>query len=409
MKTKHFLTLIILFALVFNSCDKDDDEKKDINGGVVLTSQIVSVQNISQPLLKEEYSGIFQGKPIKLSKSLDNKLYFLVPSDALIGTHVMTIPELDNTTVNYIVQQTVLDGTPENVIADFNTSLDTFSNSLDASPEAADVNEAIENFKQIFDNSSEVDKATMATLYQANKNAFDKLILEDFETPPGRMIDVVKFNIRKNFLATAVLTVGLGLAYYSTDPGTKIMGLTLFAAGAYKARQFYLNIAEEGTYTLLLEMDGQEGLNDRNANSAITFEDNASKVISFNTKDRNVIAGDAAGAQNELAVFFATYTKYNSCVSTVNEVIAWVNINVPFASFSSIPLQELPENGTTEINGVNSQVLKSIKFSTLNPNISLVSYVLQNDGQIAVKIKINGAPTTNPIETFYILHIQRRI
>lgn len=399
MRKSYFLTVIVLFSLVFNSCNTEDNEAKDINGGLVYTSQVVVVSP-KHTLLKDEYMGVFQGETVKMSRSLDDKLYFMVPTDAIIGSHDLVIPELDNTIVHYTIQKTVLEGTPEEVISGFNTNLDSFSQTMNGNPEAAQVNQAIDSFRQVFDNSDTSQKAEMATIYQANKAMLDELILKDYNLPPTRLIDNVRLNIRKNFAATAVLTIGLGLAYYSTDPGTKTFGLVVFAAGAYKAREIYLRIASESSYTLFLEMDGVDGENNRNPQTGIAFVDSESKIVGFNTKDRNIISSDGATAQGELGVFFGTYKKYNDCVSTVNEVITWVNANVMFANFSQIPLQELPETGSIVPNAVTAEMLANIKLSTLNPNITLVSYVLQSDGQIAIKIKKNNPAAADPIETF---------
>jgi len=403
---KNYPKLVIAFiAIVFVlSCSKDDDTKAPINqtGGEVFRSQIVTVDFPNTELTENEYTGTLDGAEIILTKSEENKLLFIVPYTAELGVQDLVIPNLGNATIHYEVKETVLLQTPEATMGDFIANLDTFSETLGTSTEDLGVQKILDNFDAVYEHATDDEKKQMAVLYQANKATFDDIILNDFSSISGRNPepgDVV--TLAKHSYAVYVMAAGAIVALVEPTGTGKVLGLALVGVGAYKARAYFIPLLEAKLNTITIAANTILGTNERSANAAtLSFEHDVTKTVSFNVMERGLTTADASKTEETIVSFFKDYNKYNYYINKINTVIAWVNTNVPFVDFDLIALEQLPATSPQVSTPVTAAIFDKITFSVSDSNITLVTSTLSDNGQLDLKFKINGTPTTVPVESF---------
>jgi hypothetical protein len=399
-----FIGLLIVAFIFAIACSKDEGSTvtEAIEGGAVFRSQVVTIDLGSTEVSDQAYDGTIAGIDVSLTKTEGNKLIFMVPFEATLGMHDLEIPSLGQT-VRYEVKNTVLAGTADEVMDSFTTNLDAFAVTLDDSPAAVNTQNSINSFHAVYDNASAADKTRMATLYQANKVTFDNIILNDFSSITGRNANVTNDDIvllAKHSYAVYIMAAGALVAIYAPEPVEKALGLAITAAGAYKAYQFFVLIAEDNLNTVTFSADNIMGVNNRSANNAaITFEHNIDKTIGLNSLNRKLITSDSSKTESEVVAFFTVYNKYNYLINLVNDAILWVNDHVMFADFSLIPLEQLPGSSAQVSTTVDAGTFSDINFSLNHPNLSLVSSTLQSNGQLKMKVKIVGTPSSFPIQS----------
>lgn len=399
---KKLRLLVTIVLLIIVSCSKEDATKDPVavTGGEAFRSQIMTVELPNSTLSENEYQGTLDGVAVTLTKSDDNKLLFLVPYSTTTGVHTLTIPAFNNVTISYDVKNTVLSETPGVTMIPLFTNWDTFSQTLDSSPEGISTNNSIANFKEVFDKASLADKTKIAILYKANKSLFDNIILNNYSNVTGRLTanDIVL--LAKHSHAVWVMAAGALVTIYAPEPIEKAFGIAITAAGAYKAYKFFGQLTDEELNCIFLEVGGLLGVNNKVAASVLSFDDNITTTINLNTKDRKLIASDISKTQTTLVEFFKIHNTYNYYIGKINGIVQWVNSNVLFANFDILPLEILPESSSQISNAVNSDVFENIQFSISHPNLQLVSSTLQSDGQLSLKIKIIGTPASLPVESF---------
>ncbi|RTY92469.1 hypothetical protein [Flavobacterium sp. GT3R68] len=398
---KKIFLLLLAFVLIL-SCSADDAANSiDQNGGEIFRSQVVTVTMSSVTLLDNEYQGTLDGAAITLTKSEDSKLLFLVPYATTIGLHDLVIPSLDNATIHYDVKNTVLSETPEVTMAPFLANLNTFSQTLDASPEAAAVQHTIDSFNAVFTNASAEDKTTMAILYKSNNAIFNDLILNDFSSVTDRTIDpndVV--TLAKHSAAVYLMAAGAIVAIAEPTKIGVVVGGVLVAVGAYKARAYFLVLLERKLNCINLSLNGLFGNNDRNATAtALTFQNQVSSIIPFNTVDRGLIAADSGKTQPGAVSFFKVYNRYNYFVNKLNSIIIWVNNNIAFADFRTIPTEQLAVTNPLVNTQAGITSFSHFTFSVNHPDLVLQS-VYPINGSLDIKINFVNTPATVPVESF---------
>lgn len=396
------ILLLTLGLLIIASCSKEESSKDPVNqkGGDISRSQIVTVNLPNITLSENEYQATLDGVAVTLIKSEHDKLMFLLPYSTTLGSHTLTISALNNTTITYNVIDTVLSGAPEEIMSGLITNLDSFSTSLDATPESINVQNSIANFKKVYDNSTLADKTKMAILYKANKALFDNIILNDYSSITGRLQPGDVVNLAKHSYAVWVMAGGALVTIFAPDPAEKLLGVAVTAVGAKKAIAFFNKLTDEELESMGIEIGGLDGLNNKMASTSLTFQDNIEKTISLNSKDRSLIQSDEYKTQPAAVSFFEVYKSYNYYTKKINEIIEWINSNVLLANFSLIPLETLPATSNVVKNSIDSETYKKINFAISDGNLTLVSAALQNSGQLKLKIKINGTPASFPIKSF---------
>lgn len=402
-KIYKIVFLIIVSTFYFLSCSKEDEDSSVIiEGDEVYQSQFVKVTLPNTNLSQDEYQAKFDGVDVILSKIKDNELLFLVPNNSSLGLKELIIPSLNNTTIHYVVKEAVLSKSPEEIMDSFFTNLNTFSQTLNDTQEATSVQNALNSFDAIFDNASLEERKKMAVLYQSNKVLFDDIILNNFSSVSGRNVEPSDIQLlAKHSMAVYVMAAGAIVAIVAPDAAGKALGVVLVAAGAYKAREYFLQVVTKKLNTLNCVVNGLVGLSNRSANETfLTFQSDIVSTVSLEAKVRGLITADATKNQSAVVSFFKDYNKYNYYINKVNSIITWVNNNILFADFNQISLEQLTSSSAEEIINIDSEEFSNFTFSVNHPNLQLVSSSIESDGQLNVKIKIIDTPISLPVESF---------
>jgi hypothetical protein len=386
---KFFVTLLVISVTI--SCSKDDSPETtpiDTNGGEIFTSQVVTVNLPNVELAQNEYQGTLGGTPVRLIKSGDHALLFSVPAGQN-GAGDLVIPAL-NVTVHYTTTPTVLEGTPDEVMTDFNINLAAFEATLDNSPEATDVQNTINSFNTYYSNADEATKAQIAETYQANKAAFDQIL----QPNAGRIIVAgTEIYITKHVTAVALLGVGVAAL------GSPVIGVAVVGVAAYKAYKANADAVEHVYSTIGATIGGWFGDNDRGVNlNGPTLQNDELEQISFTLRERKIIDSDTAKTDPLAVQYFNSIEQYNYYATEGNEVIDETN-NDEGTNFSDIPSEELPDTAQPIETEVTQEMLSNIQFSINDPNLLLVTANVSQEGMLNIRVKIMGTPSTYPVES----------
>ena len=385
-----FLLLITTFCVL--SCSKED-ENSSINqdGGEVFRSQVVVIELPGVNLNQNEYQALFGGQNITVSKSDEHKLFFLVPYSTTLGMQDLVISSLNDATIHYDVQDTVLSETVDVTMGSFFANLQTFSQNLDGSAEGIDAQNAVDSFNYYYDNATLEDKTEIAILYKANKIMFDKVL---------QNVDITSRAIDPNALCfgTAVIGIGASLVLLKAPTGaTQIAGVVLFGTSAYYAKKCGKPLWNEFVLAEFININGILGTNQRS--TFVTFTNDVNSTLSLNTVNRKLISSDASRTESTWVYFFPYFNLLNTGIAKANAVIQVVN-DLPFVNFPLIPQIQLPASSPEVSTTVNQEIFSKIQFSVNHSNLQLVSSSLQSDGQLNMKIKIVGASNVQTVESF---------
>jgi hypothetical protein len=390
---KIFTFLFITAMLA--ACSSDDsatpEQPGEPNGGEAFQAEIVTITMPEDQLSQMEYQGTINGVPVTLIKSEDGKLVFVMPPSLPAGTYDLVIPALDNTTITYTVQPTVLTGTAEETLTDFVAGLNAFAAILDNSQEGDALQQTIDSFNEYYSNAPAEEKTQMAIAYKANKALFDMLLSTD-NTGRG-IVESTRAYVNKHKLAVAVMAVGVGLVF---SPGYAVLGVAAIGVGAYKAYKANTEAHENVLTAIKVEVGGWFGSNDRNANTDdLVLEDGRSKTFSFNFGERQFIASDANKTEPIAVEYFEAVEKYNYYADKVNPVIDNTN-DVKGTNFSNIQDEIVPATSPEVSTQVTPELFENIDFSFNHPNVSLTSASVTAEGQLTLKVQITGNPSTLP-------------
>lgn len=397
MKKHYSRILFIVFAVVLVlSCSKSDNPATDNPvGGDAFRMQMVTINLPNTTLSATEYHGSVGSTTVNLIKSDDHKLLFMMPSSVALGNQDLVINDLNNLKITYNVKDVVLPDTADATISPFQNNLATFQATTLGNTQTQN---AITSYNQVYANASAADKTKMATLYYANKAVFDDIILNDFNSITGRSLQESIVLIHKHQAAVLTMAIGLALTLYGAEGIEKAAGIVLLSVGFYKAVGFGQQFATQTVNTIGLEIDNTLGTNNKNAtttnNTTVSLQNNVATSVPFNTKDRTVITADSNKTESGMALFFKYFNILNGYVSQVNPVIQWVNTNVPFANFSLLTQETVPNSSPTVTNAMDAATYQKLSFSITDPALTLQSVSLMGNGQLSLKVKIVGTQTT---------------
>jgi len=397
---KKFLLLIVTTTILLLSCSKDDDKAEaiDQNGGEAFRSQIVKI-NIEDKILSEnEYQGNLGETAITLSRSEDNKLTFLIPSDTELGPQDLKIPALGNAVIHYNIKETVLTETVEATIAPLFINFDTFALTLptSTSPEASNMQHNLDSFNTYYENASDADKLQIAIAYKANKTLIDEVILNDYSNVAGRFTNADKEILIKFFISVLSIDIGSMLAVNGGHPGVRALGIVIAGIATTSSINFYKQFIEVEVKEIGVTVSTLLGENNRNELiTELTFQDGANTILPISTSRRKLTAADANATQEMAVDFFSRRNTYNFLIGKVNTAIQYINSVNPFFTFGLIQLAQLPSSATSSQAVANQEVINKFKFTVNNPNLVLEYANFEANGQIKVKIKIVGTPA-NP-------------
>lgn len=391
-KMYQILFLMIVATFCVLSCSKEDENSSiNQNGGEVFRSQVVIIDLPGVDLDQNEYQALFGGQNITVSKSDEHKLFFLVPYSTTLGKHDLVISSLNDATIHYDVQDTMLSETVEVTMESFFANLQTFSQNLDSSPEAVDAQNSIDSFNNYYSNASLEDKTEIAILYKANKIMFDKVL---------QNIDITSRAIDSNALCLGKAVIGMGASIpllLAPTGATQIAGVVLFGTSAYYAKKCGKPLWNEFVLAEFININGILGTNQRN--TFVAFTNDVNSTLPLNTVNRKLISSDASRTESTWVYFFPYFNLLNANIAKVNTAIQEVN-DLPFVNFPLIPQIQLPASSPEVNTVVNQTIFSNIQFSVNHPNLQLVSSSLESDGQLNMKIKIIGTPTSLPVESF---------
>ncbi|ESU29085.1 hypothetical protein FLJC2902T_11230 [Flavobacterium limnosediminis JC2902] len=393
------MTFLMVIAMI--SCSKEDSTEQTApitqEGGAISGSQIVTVTFDNITLTQFEYQGTIGGIPVNLVQTGEHTLAFYLPNEVLTGAHDLIIPGLSNATVHYDISPTVLTGTADENVVDLFANLNTFAQTLGNDPQAVSAQNAINTLITHYNNASAAEKASIATLYKANKQLFDHLILTDFSDITGRnTVTETKIHINKHVAAIALVGVAaLGVA------ASPVLGCAILAVAGYKAVKANTEALEniyDKTSTIVSGWFSNKNHSSANRTPDIILTDNIAKELTFNIKERKLIASDASKTEPLAVQYFNSISLYNHIVAENNPVIAQTNTE-EHTDFDSLPQEALPASNPDVVSPVDDSFMENVQFSVNDPNVSIVTAALSSNGQLNLKLKLNGAPTTLPVRT----------
>lgn len=399
MKKKVFyLNIYAFIVLLFIGCSPDEsNNSSNPNGGNVYRYQIVTIDVPGIALNDNQYPASFGSFSVTVMKTDENKLSFGIPIDAPLGDTELIIPSLNNTTVRYNVLQPELEQSSEETFASFISLADAHFLSL----QEPSTNDGIaqNNYFQFKDylanNATEDEKEKIALYYYVNKVAIDSILQFDVNNPTGRF-DQTDILAIQAFCGAVLWTAGGGLGVvYFPEPSLKLVSTIVAGISFGGAIVLFDNLAQRKITVLGIKVDSFLGNNNRNAqNNTISLQDEVMSSLPLALASRELIDSDSNNTNSHIKRFFSSKSIYNNIINYVNEAIANLSSFISLSTFNSAILSQ---NSITTDENVTSEIMQDITFSITHPNLQLVNATLQSDGQLNVKVKIIGNPTSFPV------------
>ena len=396
-----FIFLITIVSIT--SCSNDDQGAIALNGGEVFRSQVVTINLPNTNLSLKEYEATLDGRAITLSRSEDHKLLFLMPEDADLGTHTLTIPKLNEATVTYDIKETVLEETPVKTLDPLFENIKIYNQTLTnaTTPEAFNMQKNITFFTNYYNNASDEEKTQLALAYKANKTQFDQIILNDYSNVEGRSNFKGETKLYKFLFAVAAVGTGSQLAVNGGVLEARALGVIVSLIGFNKAIDYYNQFVEIELKQIGLMIDSEEGINERSSlANGLSLQSDVMATYPISTLRRKLNSSDTKATQPLLISFFKSTDNYNYIVGKVNAAILYLNANNSFFQIDTFELATLPTSTSANLSIADQEIFNKMTFSVSHPNLKLISSSLESDGQLNLKIKIIGTPKTLPVESF---------
>jgi hypothetical protein len=408
-KITNFAFALLALCLTFVSCSKDDasgDEAITIDGGQVAQAQVTTVALPGADLSDNIFDATIGGAPIKVVASGDNTITFYTPTDLAPGNYDVVIPGL-NATVTVEVLPTQLTQSADETMSDFLSIINGYSQTLGTTPEAIKVQHSITAFNTFYASASAEQKNAFAVLYKANKTQFDDFFLN----PDGNRSIVGDFDVQKFTRNTkAVWQIALGAALVVTAPvlvtgalatvAVGVTGVLIAQAGCENAYSINEELVDEVYETISLKVGSWFGSNDRLSPLAqgISLKDNVVQVLPFDFVERHITSADANSTEPLAVEYFKDFNRYNQIVSQTNTLIGNLQ-NSPGIDYENVTAEQLPATSPQVNNPVSAEMFTNMTFSVNNPDLSIQQSSIAASGQLSLKIKIAGNPSTLPIQT----------
>lgn len=406
---------LVFFVIIIFGCTKDSSSESEVIEGVkVFRYQAVTVSLNNVTLNEEEYQGTFAGEQVILKKSLNNTLVFAISPNAPLGKADLIINSLNNTTIHYNVMDTVLTDTADKALAPFFGNLESYTLKI-VSPSIPEYDTSlgiIKAFKSFYADATSEQKEVIAKLYKANMMHFDLIVTSSINGYSGRFANspVTIASVSRGVFLAAVEGIVIGVAaiavsnFLIANPAlftaVKIVGAVITGVALGLAADNFKTFINAKCKTTKIKIASIIGINNRGVeNTAINFTDNLTKISPFSTYIRSVNMTDSSDKNNSISSFFSGYSLYNSTINTINQTINYINDNITLLDIANISVRSIPAISLEEEEEASQEIFNNISFTLNNPNLSLVSASLQSNGQLNIKIKIIGTPTTFPVES----------
>lgn len=414
MKKLLQLAGFVLFLVLNFSCSKDDAETNlasgGENGGQVSRYQIVTLNFQPGQLTSDTYMGTWNNTPITLAKA-DNQLFFYVSGETPLGSNQLVIPTLNNTKINYQVVEATLTQTPTETLQPLLDFQQAYGATLTVAPEDAIFLENHNLLTNFLSGLSDEDKIKAAKFYKANKAIFDPVYNTDYNLIQGRAgnqtqadFDFQRYRalINRHKFAVAVTVVAGVLA--ATPPYDLVeTGITVGVAlaGIYKSREIHGEIIDDVFRVVEIKLNNDLGINNRSASSGntihapLTLIDNQLITVPFSINAKNFSNADSNVQKEFVKIFFTAKNKLNSFIGKANEAITWIKNNSFFLrNLRTINTTDVPNTAPLSNFDTNTQIMQGFSFSINHPNLSLETARLSSTGQLDLKIKLVGNPST---------------
>ncbi|HRN97829.1 MAG TPA: hypothetical protein PLA69_00700 [Flavobacterium sp.] len=406
--------LLVFVMMISLNCSKENDNDVDeINGGLIYTSQIVTIERAN--LTQEVYSGLFNGTPIELQNTFDGQLAFLVLSELSLidGKNTLEIPNL-NLKVNYTVKQTVLTQSADQIIEPWLTFTQEFD--LSEVAQAENYQDFFTGFALYTSSLSDDEKKIMAEFYQANISIFQEAM-----TSSGRMNDIFEEEAsmacgRCNFSAAAFALFGTatGLAIrLSANPALAAeMSVVAVLAGsgsfvllkdAIKYCRKFSDFSVKRMAKFVIGNVASDSENYERIESNLTFVNGVAQSFPAQNGARKIQNSDSSDNNSLISTFFGSVQKVNQILtSQLNVAIAFYNQNIPsfFSTIQPIEGVTISDSQPIEIQTLPQSVYEKLSFSVDDNNVS-ISSVGYSNGSLEIKLTIDNPAqmTGNQIET----------
>lgn len=413
---KHIQKLAFLvFSLVLIlSCSKDDTDETlvDQNGGQISRFQIVIIDFGETSLSDNTYSGTFNNQPITLNNVEDNKLAFYVNETIPLGTTELNIPALSNTKIIYEVVEAVLTQTPAATLQPLLDYQVQYGTTLTNDPEDAPFLQNHNSLTAYLASLTGDDAIKAAKFYQANKTIFDAVYNTNFDAiqgkNPNQPQEDFDFQLYRSLIQRhkAVVIVTVIAGFLAATPPYELIetGITTAVAlvGIRKSRDYHNQIITDVFRVIQIKLNDVLGDNARVSNmklAPLSLSDNQLATLPFKVNAKNFNSTDNAIQKEFVQKYFTSKNSLNNFINKLNSVITWVNNNNSFFTLSTIATINVPT--TTSLNSfdANTQLMQRFSFSVNHPNLSLETATLSSTGQLNLKVKFIGNPTTIPINS----------
>ncbi|MGX9985257.1 hypothetical protein [Soonwooa purpurea] len=399
MKKSKLNSVIFIFIMMIVSvisCQTEvnnNEEEVAIDDTVfeVFKTQIVA-KEMNGAKNGQTYIANFQGETLECRSFEDNKIAFVIPSDAVLGNSSLEVAEL-NKKINLNIKDVLLNDTPENVVKTFWTSVDNYTSTLDNSDETSLLKDNLNNVKNVFEKATAEEKKTMATFFSANKDLYDEILKN---SPQKSMMLGQDDNLiaNENFLMFKtsmyyLATCGVVL-WVAKDPfivSAALVGIYINFKNAKKYGGAFID-----TRMLILDSSIQD-------KSTIDFITGDTKVLNYSFERRSVINGDKGNAFGNFSDFFLKFAEFEGYFEKINSVATWLNQKIPFCNFSMVTNVLIPQQVNSSNVLVNDTTFARAKFSVSNNEVEIEKVNFNSNGKINVQLKLKNQTATQPVVT----------
>jgi hypothetical protein len=408
---KLFLALLVLSATI--SCSKDDDgtgTPSPIVGGEISAMKVITIPLPDANLTQTQYDGTLRGESVTLIKNGDHALTLAVSPIISDGPADLIIPALGKT-IQYNITQPVLTGTPDSVMSDLFTSLESYTQAIGEPqiPELETSSKLVTAFETIYNDAGTEEKEAIAKFYQVNKSMIDQVMISAIAEESGRFEPTSSAEVAVGVFTAALQGLVIGTAiivaadYVAVNPSVfaavKIIGAIVSGVALGLVITKFIEFKESNSVADAISIGGISGINDRNTNdTALNLSHDNTVTTSISTYRRTVNMTDAASSNGLLQNFFSGYATYSSIISKVNSAITYVNTKVPF-TIPHVTVRTVPAQTTAAAEVVNTEIFNQVALSVSHPNLQLVDAQLAGNGQLTLKVKIVGEPQSLSIES----------
>ncbi|MDO6813976.1 hypothetical protein [Tenacibaculum soleae] len=356
-------------------------------GGEIKTSQLVTITNDN--LTYEQYTGYIENSEVTILKTNDSEYVFKVPSNVELGEQILNITNLQNFKIKYLITETIINSTPDETLSTYFSSINDYLTTTQGTANYNYTNAFMTNLNDVYANSSEEDKISMAKYYKANKALFDEILTTDFANRTSSSLTDLGLLTKYGF-ATLACGLTTAAAILDPEPTTKLVCTGIAIIAWNKAANYKTQFAERNLKVLGVIIDGVVGNNNisgRSENQAIEFTTNQEISLSLETNNRAIINSDENDNNGNISEYFSKHNKFNTIIGKLNTVIQFLNDNIFFSNISL--LSQYIVNNTNQISNITAD---QDSFNNLNVSLSNSNLILNNisfeNGNIKLTVSI---------------------